>query len=491
MLGSGCSQCGDDEIENTVSIPTSVRDQNRISSSYNPEEDIQALHPELPPAREDLPPAHADLPTIENFASTFVEGDWTTYRGNQSRSGLRQSPAVETPFIEWNVQVGIQGYANTPIVTSDVVYVSSQGEVHNESDDLDGVVALNRADGSLIWRAHTDNDANGIMLSGETLLVGTDSRQLVAFNRNDGARLWTTELACRVNHAPYVHDGWAYLVRHNGFDRINVETGDLEGSQEECVRSERGSVSGEGEYMTFTFRNGPSQTFENGEFLWAGLSPEIAMRHFGAWTPALIVGDMLIQANHLWPFYAGDNEVPTRRPSAIARWRDNGQVAWATDLNTLDGDPSQDRFHGARHLRSLPWISGDRMYWTPTTRDELVAVDLSNGNEVASLAFPDCRRRAFSSIVGTPTIGYFARHDGMLYGFHLEPFEIAWQINLGSHDELGNVITHNFIEPEWGCSSTPMNGNSLFSTPAIAEDGTIFVGSGEGYLYKIRDENWR
>ena len=88
----------------------------------------------------------------------------------------------------------------------------------------------------------------------------------------------------------------------------------------------------ESDFMAVAFSRSPAQTFESDTFLWAGLASDPEFRNFDSWAPPLITRDMIVQAVHSWPFEVEGSDRPRRRPSAVARWRDNGQLVWPLRL---------------------------------------------------------------------------------------------------------------------------------------------------------------
>lgn len=429
---------------------------------------------------------HTTAPTAADFAVEPVTGDWSTYRGNGARSGTRAVPSIRTPRVAWAVEVGIQGYANTTLVTSDTLYVGSQGQDHNtrptETDAGDGVLALNAADGSMKWRFPTTGDTNGLTLEGETLLVSTDAGILYALDRTSGAERWRLDTGCDLFHGAWVAGGQVWIQRRTGTVRVDLNTGSADAPLGNCAE-ERGSFAGSG---TATFSAPSSRELE----AWEGTQMRWAARDDGAepdrlhtWTPPLLTSSMAIVAYSRWPFEVVNGRA-VRRNAVVAHWRDDSHPAWVLDVN----DPElavDDSREPTQFLRAMPWISGERLYYTPTTRPELVAYDVTTGQVAETLALPDCRRRQFASIVGTTDMGYLARHDGVLYGFTTQPLAIAWTLHLGLHGLAGTADTHMPIAA--GCTPEPTDGTALFATPSIGPDGTLYVGSGDGWLYAIRD----
>jgi outer membrane protein assembly factor BamB len=475
---AACDACGATDAPPAIPSPSGAAALGEAPGS--------ALAADAPTEPEDLTPTaagivHTEPPTAADFAVPTVDGDWTMVRGATHRSGLRDAPAIERPRVAWSIEVGIQGYANTPIVTADGVWVSSQGQTHNSADEKDGVYRLDVTNGAILWHYATPIDANGMTLVDGTLVVGTDSGTLHALDPETGAERWVADVKCRVYQAPEVRDGWLYLLRTEGTIRVRVADGTIEGAVDDCRRSERGMVSLLGDRLLETRDRAPLHLFEaNGRTVWQAEMPAEDLPGFGRWTFPQQTASMLIETVHRWPWI---NEAGTDyRPVAQARWQDNGQIAWQIDIN----DPEfADPFPGdaTAFLRGSPWIAAGRLFWTPTNAGRLVAYDIVTGERLDDLRFDDCRGRQFASIVGTPTMGYLARHDGLLYAFRPDTMEVAWRLSLGLHGVAGTTETHSPVTG--ACTELPKNGTALFATPAIAEDGRLYVGAGDGWIYAI------
>lgn len=206
----------------------------------------------------------------------------------------------------------------------------------------------------------------------------------------------------------------------------------------------------------------------------------------GRWAPPLVTDSLVIEAIHRWPF--GSEDAPSLRPAIAVRWADNGQLVTLIDVNDpafaepAPGEP------GTAFLRSLPLLVGRSLYWTPTHDNTLVRWDALTGERTGSLELPDCRVRQFAGLVSNGEVAYLPRHDGMLYAFSLEPMGVLWSQNVGLHGAVGTSRTHHPITG--GCTDEPDDGTALFATPALGPDGTLYVGSGDGWLYAIRDASW-
>ena len=477
--GAGCDRCNANQDRPTIVEPERAAPITDGHAAAAPAEGSE------PPARPRI--VHDAPPGVDGFAVEPIAGDWVTFRGDDARSGVREVRGIRQPRVAWSIEVGVQGYANNPIVTADAVYVGSQGEHHNEADERDGVYSIDPVTGAIRWFHHEDNDVNGIVLSDGMIVGGGDGRVLFALDAATGTERWRLEQECLLFHAPVVRDGRVVLMRSDeagGIAEVDVRTGAVTGELG-CFRPDRGAVSHGGDQI-FRASDQDLSMFDATGRAW--VEGEIATDAWSRtrWAPPLVARDVVIEAVHRYPFSVDGGF--RYRPAAVARWRDNGQLIWAVDINDPSTANSAPETIDTAFLRSLPYLHEDRLIWTPTTAGELVAFDLGSGDRIDSVALPDCRKRAFGSIVGTPDMAYYARHDGVVYGFTPKPLGIVWTLGLGLHATAGNDRTH--MPAPGSCFADPKNGTALFATPAIGEDGTLYVGSGDGWLYAVRDRSW-
>ena len=481
LLAAACGDCSSDE-----GAPPVIPETAHGGAGFDPfGTQQQAAEGSAEPERPVI--VHAEPPTEEDFEVPVVDGPWATFRGANHRSGVRDVRSIRTPRILWSIQVGIQGYANSPIVTDDAIYVGSQGERHNRDDPKDGVYAIDPATGAIRWHVETEFDVGGIALAGDMLVAGTDGREIIGIDRLTGTKVWSVVQDCQIYHAPTIHNGWAYVIRADeaAYMRINVETGAVEGSLD-CRRSERGAISIDGERI-YRASGTSSRAYDDLGLVWdAEADYEVQPR--ARWSPPQLTTSMTIEAVHRWPF-AGATGGVERRPAAVARWQDNGQVVWTIDINDAAHGNPEPPVRATPFLRNMPFLIQGRVLWTPTNAGTVVAYDAVSGEREEAISLPDCRNRQFASMVGTTDIAYYPRHDGVLYGINPEPLGVAWSLAIGLHGAVGTRSeTH---APVLGaCNEEPDDGTALFATPAIGADGTLYVGSGDGWLYAIADSSW-
>lgn len=429
----------------------------------------------------------------ESLAVRTIVGDWIGIRGDAGRSGVREAPAITNPRVAWSIEVGIQGYANPPIVTADAVYVSSQGTRYNsgaaQADEGDGVLRINPTTGAVVWRLRLPQDQNGMVLAGTTLLVGGDAGNLVAIDTISGTVRWQVNVGCALYQAPLVLGDRILLPRLGGVGMLRLADGQpVDGSLPPCDVHRRETFSSDGETAWLSANDRPLEAWTAAGPVWR--APEVIPSRRGpldAWQPALVTQDLVLLAYQRWPFPQADGSIQ-RRPAIVAHWKDTAQAAWVIDVN----DPNvaeDDRDYPSMFLHTTPWLHGTQLVVTPTNRSAVVLYDATTGEQTGTIRLPDCRRRQFASLVGVPGMGYFARHDGVLYGLQLaDQPRVAWSLSLGLHGAAGGRETHEPIVG--GCSANPINGSALFATPAIGTDGTVYVNAGDGWLYAVRDTSW-
>jgi outer membrane protein assembly factor BamB len=369
------------------------------------------------------------------------------------------------------------------LVTPSAVIVGSQGSEWNKPDADDAVLALDPKTGAQLWRVPADSDVNGIGLYGSTVIFGTDNGTLVALDAQNGNTRWSTPTGCPLRHPPALVGGQLHLLRESGLASVSAETG--KGPQElpPCRRSDRGGLSVADDVIYASANNRPLAAYRDGRELWRVASPSPTLTSFVAWTPPYVGAELLLQSVQRWTF-DGTQGVATE-PALLAVWRDNGQVAWAARVNAPDIVDPTGNLPGDPHFKMPPWVAGDRAFVASNAGPVLEAFNLADGSRAGTIKLPDCRTRQFGGIVGTPDMGYFARHDGVVYGFSPSRMAIEWSLSVGLHAAAGGRSTH-FVAPA-GCSPEPADGTALFAPPALGADGTLYVGSGDGWLYAITD----
>ena len=485
-LLSGCRAC---QGEPPPELPQRPQEASAAADNAGDAGPAAQQEQDAGPSRPQRPTTvHAELPTADDFAVSPVEGNWAMFRGNNDRSGLRNAAPITQPSVIWSQEIGIQGYANTTIVTEDALYVSSQGTDHDSAagtDAGDGVLRLDPATGEIRWRFTTQQDANGMTLVGNTLVVGTDGGALIALDREAGTVRWQAETGCNVYHAPYSDGVNVYLLRRDGVAAWSLEDGQPVGEVPPCRSSDRGALSGSEDGIWAAGDHHLLENFNGTTLRWPVDPPDERLGRMQVWSPPLLTRSMALLVANRWPFGEFVSFDATR-PAVFAFWRDNGQLAWTADVNeparTVEAVTEKDAY-----LRGLPYVEGNRMYFSPTNRGEIAIYDVTNGQRTGGIALPDCRMRQFSSIVGVPGMAYFARHDGVLYGFSTgDQPALAWQLQLGLHGAADGRNSTAYQPVAGGCDVIPEDGTALFSTPAIGANGTLYVNSGDGWLYAIQ-----
>lgn len=433
-------------------------------------------------------PRHTERPTVDDLQPEFVVGPWSTVRGNASRSGLRDAPAIQQPRIQWRTEVGIMGYPNVIAEDGTAIYVSTQGREHDVPDEWDGVVALSPTDGRILWRYRTESDANGMTLHNGVLYVGTDGGYMHAVQASDGAPVWKRALGCAVYTAPAVDDTFVTIVRDGKVFRLFRATGVPERELASCRDSERSGISAQGDETVSFSSSDKLRLFEGVDRRWSTPVREHGEEYNAGWQPPVILQGLVIQADNGWPMRNDSTDEDAspflKRAALIAWWRDNGERAWMIDLNGVDPDAR----HRASllHSQSLPLVVHGSLYAVSALRPEITIYNASTGTPTGRIPLPDCRLRQFSSPVGTNDVGYLARHDGVVYQFDYATQRITWALSVGKVGVSGQRVTHAPSTTD-GCTAAPVDGSAIFATPTIAADGSLYVGSGEGWVYALTD----
>ena len=431
-----------------------------------------------------LPVGGAGVP----LRGAAVEGEWSTHLGNFERTGTRLAPAIAEPVIRWSADVGIQGYANTPLVGEDYVFVTSQGSLHNQSDSEDGFYAIDRTDGSRVWFYPTDEDINGASLTSELVIGGSDSGVLYAIDRASGERRWDVSVGSPLHHGPTVVGDRLFVQLPGGYVEIDARNGQMlqrTGGNDDGY-DVRGAIAAVDDVVYRHSRPCSLEAFENGDEHWARTT---CAPHGEEWRRASPYSPPVVLGGAIATLTPVELDYETANITLGLFDRADGREFWTTSTEAHLEDDTTTHFYDLPYYAASPWVMNGIAFVPRIRHDDVVGFDLATGEARLRVSMPDCRCRQFSSIVGVPSAGYVARHDGRVYAFHPATGEVTWVVAL-AYNATASVQSVNGLA--WSgtygyCTPDPWDGSALFSTPAIAEDGTLYVGSGEGWLYAIED----
>jgi len=167
-------------------------------------------------------------------------------------------------------------------------------------------------------------------------------------------------------------------------------------------------------------------------------------------------------------------------------------VAWRRSIEQrFQGLGAGATSYSHTYYGATPWPM-DGLLWMPLLHARGIGGYRSvDGALTAVVPLPRCLERQFASIVGVPSRGYLARTDGSLVAFSPRTAQLTWIIDFASPAAVARR-TDASIQADLGdyCDVGDLSGAALFATPALAEDGTLFVGTGTGFLYAVRDAGW-
>jgi eukaryotic-like serine/threonine-protein kinase len=395
---------------------------------------------------------------------------WETFKADPSRAGCINAPLITTPTVLWAAKVGVQGWLNNPVVVGDTVYIGSAGTLQFDSDEADGVYALNLETGTRRWFFKASFDVNGVAAN-EDLVVATGDEGLVwGIEPTEGLALWTANLGESVFTNPLLVDQLAIVGDQSGtISAFDTTTGQRQWKAT-VAGAVRGGVAYDGRRIYAVGEQREVVALDlQGKVIWRETIPGRTgegdqMRVFAA---PVVAGDVVVISLVRDEVYG--------EPGLVALDRETGDIAWwATDAAGIKTE------WGA--VRSSPAVVGDLLVYGEGYSNNLVALSVADGKtqwavETGPLCYPHWSSPA---VVSGQVI--LPRFDGGLYSVDVASQTLAWSIYLGQQ-ALNGAFPADFDEEfcEWQVRA----GSSLLASPAVADDGTILVGTLEGYLFAI------
>jgi outer membrane protein assembly factor BamB/mono/diheme cytochrome c family protein len=373
----------------------------------------------------------AGMVTVAAPGGAQDSADVPMFRGSAARTGEMPGPGPEGEISElWRYQTG-GVVVSSPAVVDGILYV---GVWYDREQSASGtpespggmVVALDRSDGSELWRFRT----GGPVFSSPTVVdgmvcVGSDDGSVYMLDAATGSERWRFLTGDTVSSSPAVLDGVVYIGSNDG----NVYALDAATGRERWrvaadsdVRSALAIVDG-----TLFFNSVYARLYaveiSTGRERWS-----IPLGDDSEGSPAVANGIV----------YSGDGE-----GSLVAVSASTGDEVWRTSTGLW--------------LGSSPAIVNGLLVIAGANRDGtslVLGFDPMNGSELWQKSLIG---GIFSSVALADGAAYFGAGDGNVYALDAATGAERWRF---------------------------ATGNRVVSSPAVV-DGVVYVGSMDGNLYAI------
>ncbi len=394
---------------------------------------------------------------------------WHTFQANNTRTGFVDRPEIRNPEIKWKTYIGIQGYLNNSVINSDAIFVGSSGLKHNNSDSLDGVYSINKVTGKINWHYKTLKDACGIAFSKNKIYATSDDGFLRCLSATNGKELWSIKRESELYSQPLIVKNLVIIGDADGVVLIvDKNSGKIIKESKVAETNIRGGLSSDEKHIYATFEEGIIACLDKkGNVIW-----KAQLEFEGKWgknfesiyAAPTIAGDKLIV-----PFIRSTYD---DTPAIYAYNKTNGKLVWkATEYGENNNG----------NIRSSVAIINNFIYYGEPYSNELRVLNLKDGKTINSFGMGENTHPHWSSPVIANNMLYLGRFDGSFNAFDIKSNKVVWQLFLGDHK---NTNKPKYKHTNWW---QPENG-SIYSTPSIDVDGTIYVGNGEGWLFAIKNK---
>jgi outer membrane protein assembly factor BamB len=395
-----------------------------------------------------------------------------------ARTGLSGAPSIKSPVVQWRARVGIQGWLSSPVIAGGLVLIPSAGEKHNEPDPKDGLHALELRTGRPVWHSRFNNDANGAAVASDRAIATSDDGHLYAIALQSGKILWTQRGDGKVYTAPLVlgdrviaGDAGGNLRAFSLADGAALWSVKLSGEIRGGASADEAliyAVSTGGEAVAVT---------REGKETWRRTVTRPA---FGSGAPTAIqayAAPVVTGTALIIPFARDTNY---ESPALIALDKKTGAPKWK-------GKALKSESWG--NIRSTPALTeqGLLVYSEPYSGD-VVGIDSRDGSIRFRRTVGPCFFPQWASPAATSELVYVPRFDGALYAIQADTGRLAWQLYLGDERRIGpNLPSSHRAQSSASCEWEVPSGSPIFSPPAIADDGMIILGTGEGFVFGIAE----
>jgi eukaryotic-like serine/threonine-protein kinase len=447
--------------------PASPPPAERLPAHHGSLDPQPATIVDVDPAVEPEPPE----PALPEIGEVSPDRGWATFHAGAARTGAIDAPVINRPKIRWKAKVGIQGYLNGPLAVGNLAILPSSGARHNLPDPQDGVVALDLATGRRVWHAPMLGDANGALAIEDRVVATSDDGHVRALDIRTGKERWKQKGEGKMYSHPLGLGDRVIVGDELGYVRAFALSDGKPLWQVQLSGAIRGGASSDGKQIYAVSQGGDAIALRpDGKPVWRVTVDRPPWEGRGknqpveAYSPPVVSGDSLFVPFSRDTYYSDQPGVlALDKRTGRVRWRAKGPGDWG-------------------NVRTTPVLVGGLLIWGEPYSGDVAAVHANTGRMAYRATIGPCYFPQWASPAAAGDVVYLPRFDGSLYALRAASGKVLWQIYLGEAARAGSARP---ASPPDRCEWQVPSGDSLYAPIAIAEDGTLLVGSGEGYLYAL------
>ena len=163
------------------------------------------------------------------------------------------------------------------------------------------------------------------------------------------------------------------------------------------------------------------------------------------------------------------------QPGILALDKKSGKVVWR---GKGPGDWG--------NVRTTPVLAGVALIYAEPYSGDIAALSAATGRMIYRKTLGACFFPAWASPAAAGDVVYVPRFDSVVHAIRASDGSRVWQLYLGDSRKAGGTVPPE-ISAMQGCEWDVPVGSAAYSPAAIAGDGTLLVGTHEGFLYAIDD----
>lgn len=454
-------------------------------TSSTPPASAPGARAELPPSEPaetkpaptivEVPPAApvAEVPTAETPANVVVTGadGWPTFHGDNARTGATNAPELKHPRVLWKANVGVFSWLNSPIVVGkSLVVAPSSGTAHNKPDSKDGVSAYDASSGKRAWFTHFAADANGVASTKTQVFATSDDEHLYALDVTTGKVAWKAKGEGKMYTHPLVIGDRVVVGDASGYVRAFATKDGKELWKLQLTGAIRGGASSDGQQIYVASQGGEVASLTlAGAQTWRKQVKRAAWNNQGPDEAIEVYSAPVVGKDALYVSFSRDTYYKDL-PALIALDKRTGRVKWKAKGPGEWGN-----------VRSTPaLVAGKLVYGEPYSGD-VAGIDAKTGrlayrDEIGLCFFPQ-----WASPAAAGDLVYLPRYDGSVYALRASSGKVVWELFLGDSKRVGEQRPHPAKQQ---CDWANADG-AIYAPAALASDGRLFIGTGEGVLYAV------